>query len=844
MTVYIAYLADEQAGAPTGVRIVEPPPDTHQAQRGNFYALVDLQGLDDAAVLTERILSAMQRTYYTTKGTQSQVLTDTMRSAQQLVEAEYAKRSTGWRVGVICIGLMSDRLAIAGMGDAFAFVTTDNGGVNVYPPDRLSAALNLDDPFALWPLHRQKVESGGALIAGGAEWLDRVSPRTLASAAAFVTPENCQDAADGLREQAGVTDIPGLLLVFSWGDDDEAAAPAQGAGGSPAVRPAEPPPSAPGSPPANSQPAGSSGASSAAKAAAVYAAATSPPAGPPQPGPPGIGSAAAAAGAVAASRARSGAGLPTALNATPPVVSAPDVPPSASHTAAAAAATTAVAAASTSPAAAPPSAAVTPLAATPPPAPAQGPPPPIPLAATESTTPGSRMPAVLAAGAMTGLNRARGMFASILPDRNAQPAPNPWAGPAAAEAVVTSRAAGSKTFVPPPAATGSRARLFIAIAVILLLLVPAVVAGMYWQQGASNRSEAESLLDLAQARLLSAQDALDQEDKSTARGLLTEAYDYVLQSEEILGRTTRSGDLIEQIRSEQQQVMQITPLYGLTAPLATFPADASPHRVQVIDQDVYVMDTGRGEVTKYRLDASGETLADQGQVVLHEGDVVNGVTVGPLVDMAWQSPIPGYEDKASLLLLDGNNRVFRYNSVDGSTLISFGDPSPWQKATQLEVFSDRLYVADEAANQIYRYAPGTYQDPPAPWFQPTTQVSLQGTEALRIDGDIWLLFSDGKVVRYHAGEQVPFSLDDSVALPADPVDLYVSQSVNDPSLYLADAAEERILFFDKGTGEFQGQFQAAEGRPLRGLRSIYIDEVRGTLFILTNEALYVQRLPR
>ena len=318
----------------------------------------------------------------------------------------------------------------------------------------------------------------------------------------------------------------------------------------------------------------------------------------------------------------------------------------------------------------------------------------------------------------------------------------------------------------------------------------------------------------------------------------------MLQGEEILGRTTRSSDLIDQIRAEQQEVMQITPLYGLTTPLATFPADASPQRVQVIDQDVYVMDAGRGEVVKYRLDANGETLADQGQVVLREGDVVNGVAVGPLVDMAWQSPIPGYEDKASLLLLDGNNRVFRYNSVDGSTLISFGEPSPWQKATQLEVFSDRLYVADEAINQIYRYAPGTYQDAPVPWFQPTTQVSLQDTKALRIDGDIWLLFSDGKVVRYHAGEQVPFSLDDSVALPADPVDLYVSQSANDPSLYLADAAEERILFFDKESGDFQGQFQAAEGRPLRGLRSIFIDEVRGTLFILTNEALFVQRLPR
>ena len=197
------------------------------------------RGCDDAAVLTERILSAMQRTYYTTKGTQSQVLTDTMRSAQQLLEAEYGQRSADWRAGVICIGLMSDRLAIAGHGRCLCLCHDRQRWrqrLSARPPERCRSISTI--PLRLWPLHRQKVESGGALIAGGAEWLDRVSPRTLASAAAFVTPENCQDAADGLREQAGVTDIPGLLLVFSWGDgDDASAAPAQGAGGPPAAAP-------------------------------------------------------------------------------------------------------------------------------------------------------------------------------------------------------------------------------------------------------------------------------------------------------------------------------------------------------------------------------------------------------------------------------------------------------------------------------------------------------------------------------------------------------------------------------------------------------------------------------
>lgn len=825
MTVQLAYLADERAGAPTGVRIVEPPPDTHQAQRGNFYALVDLQGPgEEAALLTERILSAMQRTYYTTKGTQSQVLTETVRSAQRLLLSE---NDRGWPAGVVCVGLMSDRLALAGLGNAFAFVTTDGGGVNVYPADRLSPSFATGGALELWPLHRQKIDKGGAIVAGGAEWLQQLSPRMLAGAAAFVTLDNCQDAADGLREQSGLTEVPGMLLVFSWD-----GAPESTSGSATPTNPAEPT-----SPAVPSEPESSRDSNTPAASDVTSSSSPSPPAR-------GEGPNAAVRTAFA------GAALPTALNASPPVVDAPPAPlktaPAAASTPVAStsqvaasssepsyggAATAVVVAATNSGTGKTPSASVSTAAVSVP---------------TAAVTPG--VPAVLAASAKAGFARARGMFASILPDRNAAPAPNPLAAPTVDDQdgppTVAPAPSSTSVFTPPPVATGSRARLFIAIAVILLLLIPAIVAGMYWQQGASNRAEAESLLDLAEARLLSAQDALDQEDQVTARALLTEANEYVLQSEEILGRTTRSGDLLEQIRTEQQTVMQITPLYGLTQPLAAFGADSSPERVLVIDQDLYVLDSGRNEVMQYRSDANGETLASEGQAILREGDTVNGVVVGPMVDIAWQVPVPGYEDKASLMVLDANNRVFRYNQVDGSTLVSFGDPSLWQKATQLEVFSDRLYVADEGANQIYRYAPGTYQDPPSPWFQPTTQVNLQNIEAMRIDGDIWLLFADGKVVRYHAGEQVPFSLDDSVALPADPVDLYVSQSVNDPAIYVADAAEERVLFFDKESGDFLGQFQAVEGRPLRGLRSIFIDEARGTLFLLTNEALYSQRLPR
>ena len=397
---------------------------------------------------------------------------------------------------------------------------------------------------------------------------------------------------------------------------------------------------------------------------------------------------------------------------------------------------------------------------------------------------------------------------------------------------------------PPRPAAGGRARIFVAIAVLILILVPSIMAAMYWQQGVNTQSQAEALLDLGEARLMSAKIALDQGDDNNARSLLTEARGFILEAEESLGRTPRSAQLMSEIDAEYQQVMKASLLYGLTAPLATFPAEAEPNRLWIAGQDIYVMDSGRGEMIQFRMDATGETLSDaNGQVVLREGDVVDGVSVGRIVDIGWQTPIPGYEDKSNLLVLDNNNHVFRFNEqVDGATLLDFGSESGWQRVNQLEVYLDRLYVLDEEANQIYRYAPGDYTSAPVPWFPETTKVNLRGVRSMRIDGDIWLLYDDGKVVRYHAGEQVPFGLDDSVALPTQAVDLFVTNAA-DGVVYVADAADERLLMFSKADGSYLGQLQPAEGRPLRGLRGLFIDEARESLFLLTDEAFYNQPLP-
>jgi len=106
--------------------------------------------------------------------------------------------------------------------------------------------------------------------------------------------------------------------------------------------------------------------------------------------------------------------------------------------------------------------------------------------------------------------------------------------------------------------------------------------------------------------------------------------------------------------------------------------------------------------------------------------------------------------------------------------MDWGGQADGGSAVKGKTYMGRLVVADEGANQIYRYNPGQYGEPPANWFGEDTLVNLAGAISMEIDGDIWILLDKGSIVRYQDGEQVPFALDTSIDLAEEPVDLVVT----------------------------------------------------------------------
>lgn len=899
---FINYFVDENGNRRAGARAIEPPPDTGHAVRGNLYAVLELLRVSstddqtgrahatlyaepDAARVSEHLLAGVQSTYYSARGSQSEVLTQAIgRVAETLRTINEQRPQAPIYAGITCAAFLNGVITIASSGPSLALIAT-GGNFEQFPSS--TSAAHLDPPRQMLggavdvsvKNYRRLLQARGVFFLGGSMWLERVPVRKLLGAIAHSDRENMHDVVSYLSQESGDVHLPGLLVVLE--SDAE--------GGDPAgLRDSTPPAS-------QQNQSGFTFAQGQAQHSPVL-----------QP---------------AARSRRAGGGLPTAVHATPPVHTVPaaaegtsgqwQAPPTPRRGTGVPADVYSVGTNAAWPPSMPP--------------PSAGQPPEdrqafgaqIPSTHVAYLQPDAvrvgeeRDESAAGAGAdaqQSGLwDSARdsllgawGFLTTMLPERRRESATKEGddapahvgdasgqpdsdiygrsfvsAAPAtdegydthsdaavpnmaSQEATMSSGmpvAAGAqqalsdswariRSFTPPAPASGSRARLFIALSIAILVLIPIIVAAVVWQRGASLRAEGEILVSAAQANVNSADSALDLGDKATARAELTKAQENLAEAVVLIGNTPAINELLQQIERDLQEVLQVSPLYGLVEPLARFPLEASPRQLLIVDQDIYVLDQGRHLVQRFHLDADRQMVADpDGEIVLQRGDVIDGVTVGSLIDITWQEPIPGIEDRSSLLVLDGNNNIFRYNQrVEGATMVVLAEQDAWQSPTQIKSYLGRLYVADSGRGQIYRYDPGAYEVAPQPWLLAPTDQGLAGLQTMMIEGDIWLLFSNGLLLRYSQGQQVPFALANDVGLVSEPVDIFVGDQ-DSSSIYLADAGQERILVFGK-EGAYKRQLQAAEDHPLRDLRGIYVDEVEGIIYILTKSSLFQHPLPQ
>ena len=171
-----------------------------------------------------------------------------------------------------------------------------------------------------------------------------------------------------------------------------------------------------------------------------------------------------------------------------------------------------------------------------------------------------------------------------------------------------------------------------------------------------------------------------------------------------------------------------------------------------------------------------------------------------------------YSDSANAFYLYTDKKKLAKVDLTTNTItdVTIGDTTgAWEEAVSMATFSSNIYLLDSAAGQIWKHSvvDAGYSKGVAYLSKPT--IPIKDSRSLIIDGDVYVLKSDGSVVKISKGvENTSFA----ISAPPTPDNKItdgkkILTTADSNSLYILDAGSNRVLEYTK-TGSYKRQFVA------------------------------------
>lgn len=387
--------------------------------------------------------------------------------------------------------------------------------------------------------------------------------------------------------------------------------------------------------------------------------------------------------------------------------------------------------------------------------------------------------------------------------------------------------------------TGERRWVYFA------LLIPVLVLAIYgvsrWQYDRSRQSQIRLLVSQAEDARIAAQQSTSPAEQ---RAKLTQA---LAALDEALKMNPKDPTLKEQRASVSLFLDQVSGTVRFAAfnVLKEF-ADTEAAKCQlstviVRGSDVWTLDVGLDRVYKHLLDDSQQALraTEVEPVVVRKGDQHGGIAVDELLDIVWvdSGTQPGV---GNLFIIDRKGQVLEYFDDTGLRRFATADASAWRNPVAVAGYLlNRFYVLDGSANRIWRYqlnASG-FEGAPSDYAGTAGTSAISGGIDLAIDGDVYVLQADGRIVKYHQGSPVAFP-QKGLDLPlSSPSCIFVTGSMDEGgSVYVADTGNSRIVKFSK-TGDFVRQYRSVDPAMMDSLRGLFVDEGNKRVYLINGNKL-------
>lgn len=330
---------------------------------------------------------------------------------------------------------------------------------------------------------------------------------------------------------------------------------------------------------------------------------------------------------------------------------------------------------------------------------------------------------------------------------------------AARSMTVTSRAV-EHFFGPPP--EGKRRWYSSPLATAVTVLIPVVIVGVVvtlWL-GGTGQSEYEICLETAQTLRESALE-VPSDNRATTLSLWNAVINAASECETL---RPDDPDSLAMIRQGQAIIDELELVDRREAHLMDTVEDAVFSQIVLRLPNIYVLDkTNRKRVYHGVPSDDGLSLSRRLNPIadMTTGATVQGVAIGELVGIA-------YNDRTdSIYALDVNGVLIQCSRIQMQQCEAqiLKDIEQWVRPVAIKFYgtTDRLYILDPGANQIWRYDPsgnGIYGLPPADYFDGQNVGSVTQAVDFAIEsppaGNVYVLLADGTLLMYNNGEPQEF----------------------------------------------------------------------------------------
>lgn len=195
-----------------------------------------------------------------------------------------------------------------------------------------------------------------------------------------------------------------------------------------------------------------------------------------------------------------------------------------------------------------------------------------------------------------------------------------------------------------------------------------------------------------------------------------------------------------------------------------------------------------------------------------------------------QASTPKEDD--TVVFVTGNNGLAAFdpeNNTIGTNDIAFPEKDP--RIVGITVYNQRVYSLDEANSQIYKHnKTQTGFDQGAAWLKET--VDLSGAVSITIDGDIYVLTSEGELFQFAKGLKQSFTVADLDPALSNPTIVWTYNDIE--HLYILEPTNKRVVVLTK-EGRLVTQYSSLDWVHPTGM---VVDEEASAIYVLDEQKIY------